>query len=126
MSGNDVWHFQIQQPIYGKEDGEFGDYLAPGIIISLIAVMVMLSCAMSFIAEKNDGMVHRTKVAGVTIFEIMMSHCIPQFGVIVIQTACAFLIMFVLFDTPSEGSITLAFFLVVCHGLSGIVLGETP
>jgi len=103
---------------------KFRNYLAPGMAISFICFLSTLTCGLAFIVEKKDGMIHRTKVAGVTTVEIMLSHFIPQLGVILIQSACAFLIMFVMYDIPHEGSLWLAYSVVIWSGIGGIGLGK--
>lgn len=102
----------------------FRDFIAPGITCMFFATLATLTCGLAFLVEKTDGMIERTKVAGVTITEIMMSHFFPQFGIVIVQNFCSFTIMFVIFDIPQEGSIILAFCVVLLHGVSAIGLGQ--
>lgn len=86
--------------------------------------MSALTCGLAYIIEKKDGMLHRSLIAGVTTMEIMISHFIPQFVVVVVQAVLAFIIMFVVFETPQMGSTVLAFFIVLLSSVSGMCMGK--
>ncbi len=86
--------------------------------------MSALTCGLAYIIEKKDGMLHRSLIAGVTTMEIMVSHFIPQLFVVIVQAILAFIIMFVVFQTPQVGSPVLAFFLVLLSSVSGMTMGN--
>lgn len=86
--------------------------------------MSALTCGLAYIIEKKDGMLHRSLIAGVTTMEIMVSHFIPQFVVVIGQAILAFVIMFVVFEIPQTGSPVLAFFLVLLSSVCGMAMGN--
>lgn len=85
--------------------------------------MSALTCGLAYIIEKKDGMLHRSLIAGVTTSEIMISHFIPQFAVVIVQAILAFIILFAVFETPKIGSPVLAYFLVLLSSISGMSMG---
>jgi len=100
-------------------------FVAPGITIGFLIMIAGVTAGLGLIIEKQDGMHDRTKVAGVTTFEIMLSHFIPQAGLILVQAAIAFAIMFLAFEIHHVGSIPLAFCLTVWAGTAGVLLGNS-
>lgn len=115
---------QFETPIYGSEDSEFTDFVAPGVALGFLFFMSALTCGLAYIIEKKDGMIHRSLIAGVTTMEIMISHFIPQFVVVLIQAILAFIIMFAVFEIPQIGSPVLAFFLVILSSVCGMAMGK--
>jgi len=115
---------QFETPIYGEEDSSYTNFVVPGVVIGFLPFLSCVSCALSYIIEKKDGMLARTKVAGVTAFEVMLSHSIPQFGIIITQTIIAFLIMYAC-DIPFHiGSPLLACLLTVIASITGMAMGK--
>lgn len=92
--------------------------------MTMIGMFSLLTCGLGFISEKKEMMMERTKVAGVSTFETMVSFLAPQLGVVVIQFGFSFIIMFILFDIPHEGSLLLALALGVAFSLSGVSAGK--
>jgi len=115
---------QFQEPYYGKYDDPATNFIAPGVAVGFLFFMGALTCGLAYIIEKKDGMLNRTIVAGVNTLEIMISHLITQFGVGLVQTILAFIIMFVVFDIPREGSPVLAFVLTILCSIAGMSLGK--
>ncbi|XP_037048976.1 ABC transporter G family member 20-like [Bradysia coprophila] len=113
----------FEDPIYGSEDSEFTYFVAPGVTTGFLFFMSALTCGLAYIIEKKDGMLHRSLIAGVTTMEIMVSHFIPQFAVVIGQAVLAFVIMFVVFEIPQTGSPVLAFFLVLLSSVCGMAMG---
>jgi len=77
------------------------------------------------ITEKKSGAVARTKVAGVTDLEIMISHFLTQFVLLICQSLISYGIMISVFHIKVHGSIFLAFGMGLLIGISGISCGET-
>ena len=116
---------QYEIPFYGRDDAPATEFIAPGVALGFLFFMCVLTCGLAYIIEKKDGMLSRTLVAGVTTIEIMLSHFITQFGVVLVQAIIAFVIMFVVFDIPRIGSPVLAFALTILGSIAGMSLGKT-
>ena len=76
------------------------------------------------IMEKKSGAMERTKVAGITDLEIMISHFLTQFVLVICQSTISYAIMISVFQIRVQGSIFLAHQLGVLIGVSGICFGK--
>jgi hypothetical protein len=117
---------QFETPVYGEENEHTNSFVVPGAAITFLSFLASLTCGLAFIIEKNDGMLTRGIVAGVTHVEIMLSHLSIHFVVLLIQSLFAFLVMFLAFDIPQLGSNGLAYAIVVLNGVTGMSLGKSP
>jgi hypothetical protein len=63
-------HFQIR-PVYGNLDPEFINFMAPGIMVTVMFTLSIGLTALIFIMEKKAGLLDRSLVAGVSTIEIM-------------------------------------------------------
>jgi len=113
-------------PVYGDEGVHTNTFVVPGAAITFLSFLASLTSGLAFIIEKNDGMLLRGRVAGVTHVEIMISHLCIHFVVVLIQSIFAFLVMFLIFNIPGLGSIPLAYAIVVLNGVTGMSLGNFP
>jgi len=75
------------------------------------------------ITEKRSGAMERTKVAGVTDVELLISHFLTQFVLLLLQSLLSFAIMISVFQIKVHGSIVLAFTMGILIGVSGISFG---
>jgi len=82
------------------------------------------STAMSMISEKSSGALERTMVAGVTTLEIMISHFVTQFVLMILQALSSFTLVFLWFQLETVGSMGLAFSLTLLMGIVGISFGK--
>jgi len=98
--------------------------VVPGAAITFLSFLASLTCGLAFINEKNDGMLTRGRVGGVTYVEIMLSHLSIHFVVLLVQSLFAFLVMFLAFNIPQLGSNGLAYAIVVLNGVTGMSLGN--
>lgn len=76
------------------------------------------------ITEKKSGAMERTKVAGVTDLELMISHFVTQSVVLLIQSILSYVIMISVFKIRVQGSILLAYLIGLAVGVSGISFGK--
>jgi ABC-2 type transport system permease protein len=114
---------KIEQPIYGKNEWLFHEYLAAGIILGLIHALPMIFSAFTVVVERNERHLERAFVAGVKPIEILISHIIVVFIAILPQVLLSMLFAFVIFDLPLRGPVLDAFLLLVLQGLQGMSIG---
>lgn len=83
--------------------------------------MALTSSAL--IVERTEGLLDRSWVAGVTPVEVLMSHVVTQFVVMVGQTILVLLFMLVVYDVNCEGEIIWVICLTILQGLCGMCFG---
>ncbi|KAI9558715.1 ABC protein [Daphnia sinensis] len=110
-------------PVYGKKDTPFTEFMAPGLIISIIYFMAVSLTSGVFVAERKQGLLDRSLVAGVTMTEILVGHLFNMFTVIMGQIAFVFVCMLVIFKIPCEGNVALAVFITCLQGFVGMCFG---
>lgn len=76
------------------------------------------------IADRLEGVWDRSIVAGVTVTEIMLTHFLTQFFLIILQVVECIVIIFVIFQYETIGSMYLIIFMTILQGLSGMCFGK--
>jgi hypothetical protein len=61
------------KPVYGLEEPNFTDFMAPGIIILIMYFLAMALTGEVFIIERRDGLMDRGWVNGVLPSEVVIS-----------------------------------------------------
>lgn len=74
--------------------------------------------------ERNEGMLERLLVAGVTGVEILLGHVVTQFLVMCFQTTLVLVFSFAIFNLTINGDIIAVIVLVVKTGFCGMCFGE--
>ncbi|XP_046459302.1 ABC transporter G family member 20-like isoform X2 [Daphnia pulex] len=110
-------------PVYGKKDTPFTEFMAPGLIISIVYFMAVSLTAGVFVAERKQGLLDRSLVAGVTMTEIFIGHSFNMFTIIIGQTALVFVCMLLIFNIPCQGNLALAVFITFLQGFVGMCFG---
>ncbi|EFX78467.1 ABC protein, subfamily ABCH [Daphnia pulex] len=110
-------------PIYGEKKPSFTEFMAPGIILTIVYFIAVALTAAVFINERKSGLLDRSIVAGVQMTEIMLAHLVNQFTVLIGQTALVFLFMLLVFNIACHGSLALAVFITLLQGLCGMSYG---
>ncbi|XP_037813474.1 ABC transporter G family member 23 [Lucilia sericata] len=113
------WH----QPIYGFNNPNFTDFAAPGVILTIIFFLSVAITSGAMLIERNEGMLERCLVAGITGPEILLAQVLTQFTVMFSQTAFVLLVSFYFFELTIVGSIWLVVGLCVLNGLCGMCFG---
>ncbi|XP_065225669.1 ABC transporter G family member 20 isoform X3 [Planococcus citri] len=114
---------QFGPPIYGSEDPSFTDFVAPGVILTIVFFLAVALTSSALIVERTEGLLDRSWVAGVTPFEVLFSHVITQFVVMCGQTALVLIFMIVVFQIECRGDINLVIILTILQGLCGMCFG---
>ncbi|XP_023345381.1 ABC transporter G family member 20 [Eurytemora carolleeae] len=114
---------EFQEPVYGTDRLTFTDFMAPGIILTIVHSMALGYSAMIILIERNEGLLDRTWVAGVTSSELSVAHFLCAVSVNLVQVIVTLAFMIGVFKVPVEGSLILLFVLTLLQGLCGTTIG---
>jgi len=114
-----VW----KEPVYGEKDPSFTEFMAPGIIILIIYFLAVALTGESFISERAGGLLERSWVAGVSPGQVLASHILVQFFVMVIQTIVTLSTIIIGFGIPCRGPIAWLAILTIFQGTAGMSFG---
>ncbi len=113
----------FEAPIFGTHDLTFTDFMAPGIILTIVHSMALGYSAIIIIMERNEGLLDRTWVAGVAPGEFALAHFLVSLVVNLIQVVVTLIFMIFVFQVPNEGSFFLVFLLTMLQGVCGTTIG---
>merc|ERR1712165_58251 len=113
----------FDEPIYGNHDLTFTDFMAPGIILTIVHSMSLGYSAMIIIMERNEGLLDRTWIAGVTPSEFALAHFLVSLVVNLLQVIVTLVFTILVFQVPAEGSMVWVFLLTMLQGLCGTTIG---
>lgn len=91
----------IEQPIYGDLLPRFLNFAAPGMMLSIIFFLAIGLTALIFVIEKKEGLLERSSIAGVNIFEIMFAHISVKFFIQFIQVTLLIIFAHFIFEVRS-------------------------
>ncbi|KAG5869875.1 hypothetical protein JTB14_003960 [Gonioctena quinquepunctata] len=112
-----------EQPIYGFEEPDFTNFAAPGITLTIIFFMAVALTSGAMIMERNEGILERSLVNGISGPELLSSQILTQFVVILGQTVMVLLVEFVFFRLTQNGSWFVLFILTLLAGVCGMCFG---
>ncbi|CAO1389625.1 unnamed protein product [Diamesa hyperborea] len=112
-----------ERPIYGDRIPNFTDFAAPGVMLTIIFFLSVALTSGAMLIERNEGILERCLVSGVTAIEILFSHVICQFSVMCFQTALVLVFSFSVFELTRHGDLLWVILLVVLTGLCGMCFG---
>lgn len=110
-------------PIYGTKDPNFTDFAAPGVILTIIFFLSVALTSGAMLLERNEGLLERSLVSGVTGTEILFGQVVTQFVVMTGQTVMVLIVAFAVFDVTCEGDLVLVTILTILTGLCGMCFG---
>ncbi|XP_055375521.1 ABC transporter G family member 20 [Condylostylus longicornis] len=110
-------------PIYGDKEPNFTDFAAPGVILTIIFFLSVAITSGAMLIERNDGMLERCLVAGITGPEILVSQITTQFTLVLCQIFCVLLFSFYVFEVTIQGDLGLVVLLCILNGLCGMSFG---
>ncbi|XP_071625773.1 ABC transporter G family member 23 [Temnothorax longispinosus] len=113
----------FKQPIYGPMNPNFTDFAAPGIILTIIFFLSVALTSGAMLLERNEGLLERSLVSGLTGTEILFGQVITQFMVMFGQTVMVLIVSFAIFKVTCEGDIGLITLLDILTGLCGMCFG---
>ncbi|XP_012268865.1 ABC transporter G family member 23 [Athalia rosae] len=113
----------FRTPIYGPKEPNFTDFAAPGIILTIIFFLSVALTSGALLLERNEGLMERGLVSGITGTEILLGQVVTQFVVMCGQTLMVLVFSFAVFKLTCEGDIGLVTVLTVLTGLCGMCFG---
>ncbi|XP_029173363.1 ABC transporter G family member 20 [Nylanderia fulva] len=114
---------QFNTPIYGPAEPNFTDFAAPGIILTIIYFLSVALTSGAMLLERNEGLLERGLVIGLTSTEIFFGHLITEFAVMFGQSVMVLVVAFGIFNITCEGDIGWITLLIVLTGLCGMCFG---
>lgn len=114
---------QYQPPIYGTNNPNFTDFAAPGVILTIIFFLSVAITSGAMLIDRNEGMLERCLVSGITGIEILFSQVTTQFSVMFCQTVFVLIFSFYIFNITIIGDIWLVLGLCIINGLCGMSFG---
>ncbi|XP_035721767.1 ABC transporter G family member 20-like isoform X1 [Vespa mandarinia] len=113
----------FRTPIYGPLNPNFTDFAAPGIILTIIFFLSVAITSGAMLLERNEGLLERSLVSGITGPEILFGQVITQFVVMTGQTLMVLIFSFAVFKVTCEGNIGWVLLLTILTGLCGMCFG---
>ncbi|KAK4878703.1 hypothetical protein RN001_011209 [Aquatica leii] len=109
--------------VYGKMNPNFTDFSIPGILLSLAFIVGVILTAWAMFIERNEASLDRNLVMGVNKIELLVSHIVVEFVMMVVQMILTMACTFILFGMTIKGSLLLTAILLSLTGLCGICFG---
>ncbi|XP_033207957.1 ABC transporter G family member 23-like [Belonocnema kinseyi] len=113
----------FRTPVYGSKDPNFTDFAAPGVILTIIFFLSVALTSGAMLLERNEGLLERSLVAGVSGTEILFGQVVTQFVVMTGQTVMVLIVAFAVFDITCEGDLAWVTTLTILTGLCGMCFG---
>ncbi|XP_043476595.1 ABC transporter G family member 20-like [Leptopilina heterotoma] len=113
----------FKTPIYGTREPNFTDFAAPGVILTIIFFLSVALTSGAMLLERNEGLLERCLVSGVTGTEILFGQVVTQFMVMTGQTVMVLIFAFAVFDVTCEGDLAWVTILTILTGLCGMCFG---
>ncbi|XP_066603783.1 ABC transporter G family member 23 [Prorops nasuta] len=113
----------FRTPIYGPKEPNFTDFAAPGIILTIIFFLSVALTSGAMLLERNEGLLERSLVSGVTGPEILFGQVVTQFVVMTGQTVMVLIFAFAVFKITCEGDLAWVTVLIILTGLCGMCFG---
>jgi ABC-type multidrug transport system permease subunit len=113
----------MEEPVYGKVDNKFSDFLAPGMICSITFSHSIGMTAIAFVRERIEATLDRTYAAGVTAPIIIIAHFLTHSIVMVVQTIFLLIIAVFGFKVPEAGNLVIVFVQLLLLGSVGMSFG---
>lgn len=93
----------VKTAIYGEADPQFIDFMAPGIMITVIFILSIGLTALIFVIEKKEGLLERTAVANVNTIELITAHTTMKLIIMIFQIAVILFIAIIVFNVNMKG-----------------------
>lgn len=114
---------KFEDPLYGTFNDQFTDFMAPGVVMTMIFFLATLITATIFITDRLEGVWDRTLVAGITALELLLAHIITQTSIMLVQCIEIILLATFIFDAQNQGSNITVVGLLMLLGFAGMLYG---
>jgi ABC-type multidrug transport system permease subunit len=84
----------------------------------------LASGGIAYIQDKKKGTLDRSRVAGVTTFDVLLAFMVTEGSVIIFQTLISLFLLIVCFGLVVQGSTTLFMLICLLTGIAGLSLGN--
>nr|QUF59474.1 ATP-binding cassette transporter Abch-like1 [Brachionus angularis] len=113
----------IQNPLYGEKEPQFIDFMAPGIMATIIFTLTIGLTGLMFVIEKKEGLLDRSWVAGVNSIEILSAHIASKLIIMTVQIALLLVISIFVFEVNMKGPFIISAMLLLLQGFCGMSYG---
>jgi len=113
----------FQQPIYGSQNPQFINFMAPGIMVTVMFTLSIGLTSLMFVIEKKEGLLDRSLVAGVSTIEIMSAHVTAKLLIMIVQIGLLIIIANFVFQIQMSGPMIITFLLLLLQGYCGMSYG---
>ncbi|XP_041985224.1 ABC transporter G family member 20 [Aricia agestis] len=114
---------RFNRPVYGLEESDFTDFACPGVILTIVFFLAVALTSASMLAERNEGILERSLVSGITGTEILFAHVFVQMLVMVVQSISVLVIALAIFKLTMHGPLGWIVLLTTMTGLCGMTFG---
>ncbi|KAL7295350.1 hypothetical protein TKK_0011237 [Trichogramma kaykai] len=114
---------KFEQPVYGPLEPVFTDFAAPGVILTIIFFLSVALTSGAMLLERNEGLLERSLVIGVTGTEILFGQVVTQFIIMAGQAVMVLLVAIGVFKITCDGSVFAVLGLTILTGLCGMCFG---
>ena len=109
-------------PVYAG-DADFIDMFIPGVMAFAGFLLTLILTLLSFVGERNSGTLARLRVSPLTETELVLGYALSYGLMAIVQSMVLLLVAMLFFHITIEGSILLAFFVVVLLAMASQALG---
>jgi len=109
-------------PVYGG-DADFIDMFIPGVMAFAGFLLTLILTLLSFVGERNSGTLARLRVSPLTETELVLGYALAYGLMAVVQSLVLLLVAILYFHITIQGSILLAFLVVVLLAMASQALG---
>lgn len=110
-------------PIFGVKVPIMTDFAGPGVVLTIIYFLAVALTSGAMLAERNEGILERSLVSGITGTEILFSLLVVQLFVMLFQTTTVLIIAFVGYDLSQNGPLGWVIILTMLVGFCGMTFG---
>lgn len=114
---------RFNHPVYGPVVPNFTDFAAPGVMLTIIFFLAVALTSGAMLIERNEGILERSLVCGITGIEILTAHVITQFVVMLGQSVMVLFVALLVFPITNEGEVLWIVILFVLNGTCGMCYG---
>lgn len=115
---------RFEKPVYGEKDEPYTIFMISGVMMTIMFFMGTTMTSTIIISDRMEGVWDRSIVAGVTSSEILLTHLITQFILILIQVVEVMVIAFGIYRLNCSGNFGILILMTTLEGLCGMCFGK--
>ncbi|XP_014281518.1 ABC transporter G family member 23 isoform X1 [Halyomorpha halys] len=114
---------RMHEPIYGPAIPNFTDFAAPGVMLTIVFFIAVSLTSGTMMIERDEGILERCLVSGITGLEILSAHVVTQFFVMLCQAIVTTVTALYIFNISNEGDLLWITLMMVLSGVCGMTYG---